>query len=164
MSKNEKQRAVMSVATHLLFWGTLGLSAAFMVGAVMLGIRFARLPASSGELIKAQVVGAILFAFGFALGLGGTGVALTASTRQRRLLGTATVLFGCAHLVLGVIVRRCMEALATGSKASYSAFILPLLLWGYSVMLAVRVPSMSLSEPERKSEPSEEQPQRLSQP
>ena len=110
MSETEKAARGMNVLSPILFWGTLALSAAFLIGAVMLGIRFAQLPATAGELLKAQLMGAMLFAFGFALGLAGTGTALTASTRERRLLGTATVLFGCAHLTLGVFVRRCMEA------------------------------------------------------
>jgi hypothetical protein len=127
-------------ARSLLLWAAGLVALPFLAGAIALAWQFARLPESAGNLAKAQLLQALLFAFGFALGLAGTAFALACRPRHIRILGTATALFGCAHIALAFVVRGFVEDYATGSRTSLVPFIIPAALWVYSVVLAIRVP------------------------
>lgn len=129
-------------ARLLCLWLVELVSLPFLVGAAVMVWNFARLPESVGTLARAQLLQAVLFAFGFALGLMGTGVALAFRRRHIRVLGTATALFGCAHISLAFVVRRFVEEYVPGAGATLLPFIVPAALWVYSVVLAIRVPGI----------------------
>ena len=151
------------ILARLGIWTAMVASLPFLIGAVMLGWKFVRVPDAAGSLVKGQVLEALLFAFGFALGLVGTAVALSSESASRRMLGTATTLFGCAHIVLGLAVMQVVEEHVTGSGISPALhFIIPTILWAYSVYLAIRAPGVA-DQPESRST-MEEQPQLQSQP
>lgn len=142
------------------------ISLPFIIGAVMLGLKFIQVPDTAGSFAKGQLLKALLFSFGFALGLVGSAVALFSKSASRRMLGTATTLFGCAHIVLGLAVMRVVEEHVTGSSISPAFhFIIPTVLWAYSVLLAVKAPGLADQQDElERSETKEEQPRLLSQP
>ena len=160
MSNKPENNIIMA---RLGFGTAMIVSLPFLIGAIMLGWKFVRVPDAAGSLVKGQVLEALLFAFGFALGLVGTAVALSSKSAYRRMLGTATTLFGCAHIVLGLAVMRVVEEHITKSGISPSLhLIIPTILWAYSVYLAIRAPGLTDQEESELSR--EEQPQLLSQP
>ncbi len=109
-------------------------------GAVLLLWRFWHLPVTSGQLMRAQVLGAFLFSFGLATGIVGAAFALTSRTPNRRVLCTAVTLFAISHMMFGLYVRHAIEAAAIYSTPPILPMLVPMALWAYSVVLAFRAP------------------------
>lgn len=150
-------------------WLALLVAVPFAVGAAVLGWNLLNQPATAGQLAKTSLLQSHLFAFGFALGLVGAAVAVTTTSPQRRVLGTAATLFGCSHILLGFIGHRVIVSYLANADVSLLPFLVPTLLWFYSVWLAIRSPGVKGSPESEKqdaeqSPSSEEQPQLLSQP
>ena len=65
----------------------------FILGAAALAWEFASLPSSAGSIAKAQVLEAVLFSFGFALGLLGAVLALACRSPHARILRSSHLTF-----------------------------------------------------------------------
>ena len=150
-------------------WARLGLGAAlvvsapFVAGAVVLTCELIRLPNTAGQLAAARLSCAAMFAFGLSVGLIGSTLALVSSHADRRTLGCAATLFGCANIALGFMLRRWIEGTVTSYTPSVLQVLIPVTLWICSVWLAVRAARMESSRAAvaQQSTP-EEQPQPLS--
>lgn len=140
------------------------LAAPFVVGAVILTWKLVGLPPTAGRFAVANLLGSALFSFGLALSVLGSVWALISTSACRRTLGTATALFGCSHLVLGLIIRRSIVQVTSGAETSLLPVAIPVALWAYSVWLAVKAPALSVSPAEGEEQATEEQLQPLSQP
>jgi len=133
----------------------------FLVGGVVLAWELNRLPSSAGQLATSQLLSAMLFAFGFFMGLLGAASSVTARTPGGRVLDTAMTLFGCSHIILSFAIRRSAEASVFGNTTPIAPFVLPIALWAYSVWLAVRAHGLDSQADD--SATSAEQQQPLSQ-
>lgn len=155
-----------AIWTRIGFWALISISLPFIIGAVMIGLKFIQAPDTAGSIAKGQLLKALLFTFGFSMGMVGAAVALFSTSASRRLLGTATTLFGCANIVLGLAVMRVVEDHITGSSIAPAVhFIIPTVLWAYSVLLAIKAPGIAdLQDASPQIEIKEEQPQLQSQP
>lgn len=111
-----------------------------VLGAVALLWQFWHLPVTSGQRIRAQMLGAFLFSFGLAMGIVGATFALTSRTPNRRVLCTAITLFGISHMLFGLYVRHAIEAATVFSTPPVIPMFVPMALWAYSVVLAFRAP------------------------
>jgi len=148
-------------------WMATVASIPFFLGALMMAVKLFRLPDTAGNFARAQLFEAILFSFGFALGLCASGVAVATRSRQRRMLATAAVTFGCANIAFAYAATDFVEKCAVNGAPDMLPLALPVSLWLYSVLLAVRVPSLSEKSPEEPTvgEAASEQPQQpLSRP
>ena len=150
-------------------WARLGLGAAlvasapFVVGAVVLTCDLVRLPDAAGRLAAARLSCAAMFAFGLSVGLIGSTLALVSSQADRRTLGCAATLFGCANIALGFMLRRWIEGTVTSYTPSAVQVSVPVILWISSVWLAIRAARMESSRAAGEQKPTpEEQPQPLS--
>lgn len=146
-----------------MFWLAQILAAGFLVGALRLGWEFRELPQTAGNFTKAGLLQANLFAYGFAIGISGTAIALTASTKRRRVVGTVTTLYGFAFIIFGFVARHYVEQLTWNSSPSALPLMIPALVWLYSFVLIARARPSKTSIRELDTEgTTEEQPQPLS--
>jgi hypothetical protein len=143
----------------------VALAAPFLLGALDIGLKLVKLPAPTGYLTMAQLLGSGLLAFGLAIGILGSSFALTARSPQSRRLWSALTLFGCSHVLLAFAARRSVERLTTGDGMPLLPFAIPGAMWVCSVLLAVRAHGSEQPGPAmHKAESMEERPQPLSQP
>lgn len=138
----------------------------FMAGAIHIGWQAAVLPDAAGRVVLARLLGAGLFAFGFATALVSSVVSLVATRDDKRALAVAGLLLGCSHMVLGFVVRRTIEGAALNSSVSLAPTAIPVLLWAASIWLAVKSTRVSPKKEDSAPDdtPTEEQPPLLSQP
>ena len=138
-------------------------SVPFVAGAVVLTCELVRLPDTSGRLAAARLSCAAMFAFGLSVGLVGSTLALVSPQADRRTLGCAATLFGCANIALGFMLRRWIEGTVTSYAPSVLQVLIPIVLWISSVWLAIRAAKMESSPAAAVQESTpEEQPQPLS--
>lgn len=114
------------------------------LGAVNLLWLLWHLPVTSGQLMRAQVLGAFLFSFGLAMGVIGSTFAITSRTPSRRILCAAITLFGISHMLFGLYVRHAIEAATIHSTPPIVPMFVPMVLWAYSVVLALRAPKAGM--------------------
>ena len=124
----------------------------FFAAAIVMGWQAIVLPEPAGRLTLARLLGAALFAFGFAVAFVSSVVALVAKSADKRVLAAAGVLLGCCHIALGFVVRRTIEDAAVSYNTSIAPVIVPILLWAASVWLALS----SARKSPRKTESADE--------
>lgn len=147
-------------------WQAIGIAAAlpFLFGAISLTAKLVGLPSAAGYLSIGQLLGSALFAFGISLGLLGSTFALSSHSTHTRTLWSALTLFGCSHVVLGVVVRRTIQGSVAGSGLSIAPFLLPAALWALSVLLAIKAHGGAENPGPAAQNATEEQQPPLSQP
>lgn len=106
----------------------------FFAGTIAMGMAYFHQSSSQPE---PEILSSLMLLFGFSVGIPGAIKVLLSKTDSGRRLGTAVVIFGIAHILMGFAFNSAIQADIRLGMTSTILFLIPIVLWVISIILAL---------------------------